>query len=237
MNSRWKLRGMAVGGMLLLTGCGHDYKFYVTEGDNLKDKAKWTEAGQNYELALKEARKEKSKHPLMIVFLRQAELKRSETKLDEALALLDKAADVADKIPDEGVTDKAGIYGQIATIYMAKDQPGEAIDKLKEAVRILTEQGKENSKEAAEAYGLLGTICSQEKQYKVADKYFRKAVAIHQEINIDPDGLSRVLYALANNCRMIGMDDDAVTFEESARKMSVVGLKDAVRKPIKKFNY
>lgn len=213
----------------LLSACGHDYKYYLNEGDQLKEKAKFNEASASYEAALKESKKEKTKQPMLLVLLRQAEVKRAQNKSDEALGLFEKAAELTDKIPAEGAARKANIYNQEAAIYLGNHNAADAASKLKESLQLLQDAGKESTADGAEANSLMGNIYSEAKQYSVADKFFRKGAVAYADLE-NSDGLSRTLYAMANNCRLMGLDDRAASIEEQARSIAASGIHEATAK-------
>lgn len=213
-----------------LNSCGHNYKFYLDEGDSAKEKAKYAEAASSYQSAMQEAKKEKTKKPLLDVLLHQAELKRVQNQYDDSLKLLEEAADVTEKVPDAGSRKKAIILTHMASIYLQQNQFKDGLEKLKEALQLFDTAGMTDSTEAAETMALLGTLYSQSKNYKQGDKYLRKAVSVYERNNNDPSGLSKTLYALENNCRMLGQEDEANQINEKARNVAVTGAHDAAAK-------
>ena len=229
-------RALILGLCFSLCSCGHDFAFYIHEGDSLKEKTKFNEASQNYQLALKEARKKKSKDELLKATLRLAQLRLIESNQEQAATLFAEAAELAAAVPSAGPACKASCLNEIAKLHLLAGRKDEGLEKLKESLQVLSEAQMEDSAAAAETSSLLGSFYAESGQYKLADKYLRLAVAAYQAHPEDYGSYSRTLSALANNCRQSGKEDEALEFDQKAKTISVSGLSSVTGKAYAKFN-
>lgn len=227
----------AVFACMALSSCGHDFNQLIKEGDDNKEKVKLVDAEANYAQALKQAESKHNKQQMLTATLKLAELKRLENKNNDSIALYEKIIVLADGIPSEGATRKAASHNEIAKLSMIQNDKDTAIKHLQESLDILSEAAKDDSIEAAEAHSQMGMLLSDQKDFERADKHLRKAVAAYEaNKNADFGALSRTMFALANNCRLSGNDDEATEIEDRARKVNVGGVTSVTTDAYTKFN-
>lgn len=222
--------------VMMLSACGHDYSYYVQEGDGLKDKGNLVDAEKSYDLALKEANNKRNKGQMLTATLKLAELKRMENKHAEAIDLFEKVAKLADAVPTEGATRKAASLNEIAKLKVMQTDINGAIEKLEESLEVLSDAAKDSSIAAAEAHSHLGALYADQKDFSKTDTHLRKSIAAYEaNPGADYGALTRTMYALAHNCRQIGKDDEANELDEKAKQVNVGGVTAVTSGPLSKL--
>lgn len=211
--------------VMVLSACGHDYSYYIQEGDGFIAKGNLVEAEKSYDSALKEANSKRNKAQMLTATLKLAELKRMENKRAEAIDLFEKVAKLADAVPTEGAKRKASCYNEIAKLKVFQNDIPGAIEKLEESLEVLSDAAKDSSIEAAQAHGHLGALYADQKDFDKTDTHLRKAIAAYEaNPGADYGALSRAMYALAHNCRQTGNDEEANELDQKAKQVNVGGV-------------
>lgn len=221
--------------VMMLSACGHDYSYYIQEGDGFKDKGNLVDAEKSYDLALKEANNKRNKAQMLTATLKLAELQRMENKHAEAIDLFEKVAKLADGVPTEGATRKASSLNEIAKLKVMQNDINGATEKLEESLEVLSEAAKESSIEAAEAHSQIGALYADQKDFSKADTHLRKSIAAYEANPGNYGALSRAMYALAHNCRQTGKDDEAFEWDEKAKQVNVGGVTAVTSGPLSKL--
>lgn len=138
-----------------------------------------------------------------------------QARYDEALPLATRALELRQKALGPNHQDLIPLHTNIAEMYRAKNQPGQARSYFERALTIAEKAYTENSLKTAQLLDKLGYLANDQREHDDAARFFTRSLEIKDKVlSQDDPSTARTVFALAELHRFRGDYQKAEPFYE-----------------------